>query len=55
MPYSDLYIHASDFDWFIFGDKIKIHAASAGGEVPKVIQNNIKRNRVTYELSLIHI
>lgn len=49
MPYSDLYIHASDFDWFIFGDKIKIHAASAGGEVPKVIQNNIKRNRVTYE------
>ena len=44
MPYSDLYIHASDFDWFIFGDKIKIHAASAGGEVPKVIQNNIKRN-----------
>ena len=34
MPYSDLYIHASDFDWFIFGDKIKIHAASAGGEVP---------------------
>lgn len=49
MPYSDLHIHALDFDWFIFGDKIKIHAASAGGKVPKIIQSYMKRNAVTYE------
>lgn len=45
MAYSDFHIAALDFDWFIFGENINIHVASAGGRVPKIIQNNMKRNK----------
>lgn len=50
MRYSEAYIQSKDIDWFCFINGIPVHVASAGGMLPKAINDREKLRGIQHQV-----